>query len=49
MVSFPAYFMASMLAVLVATVRTVRGRLDPVWEPTRRAAVEGGSGQGDKP
>lgn len=38
-VTIPAYLLASGIAVLGATLRATRGRLDPTWEPTRRTAA----------
>lgn len=34
--AFPAFFLMANVAVLAATLRTLRGRRDAVWEPTRR-------------
>jgi cellulose synthase/poly-beta-1,6-N-acetylglucosamine synthase-like glycosyltransferase len=34
--AMPAFFLASNVAAMAAFLRFVRGRRDPVWEPTRR-------------
>jgi cellulose synthase/poly-beta-1,6-N-acetylglucosamine synthase-like glycosyltransferase len=45
LLSLPTFAAASTVAALHAWLRVVRGDLDPVWEPTRRAAaMEGTAG-----
>ena len=39
LIALPAFVVAGNLAVLHAWLRVLRGRLAPVWEPTRRGAV----------
>ena len=39
--SIPAYFAAANIAVIEAWLRALRGELNPIWEPTRREALEG--------
>lgn len=39
--TIPAYLLAGGAAVLAATLRAALGRLDPVWEPTRRTSAPG--------
>jgi hypothetical protein len=38
--AMPSYFVIGNVATLVAWFRTVGGRIDAVWEPTRREAVD---------
>ena len=37
--SLPAFAVAANVAAIVASLRALRGELDPVWEPTRRPSV----------
>lgn len=41
LLTIPAYFAAANIAVIEAWFRAVRGELNPIWEPTRREALEG--------
>lgn len=38
-ISLPAFAVAANVAALIASVRALRGRMDAVWEPTRRPSV----------
>jgi hypothetical protein len=38
-IALPAFVVAGNVAVLHAWLRVLRGRLAPVWEPTRRGVV----------
>jgi cellulose synthase/poly-beta-1,6-N-acetylglucosamine synthase-like glycosyltransferase len=40
LIAIPAYVVIGNLAALVASIRACAGDLDPVWEPTRREAVQ---------
>lgn len=41
-VSIPAFAASANIAALAASVRALRGELDPIWEPTRRPSSDGG-------
>lgn len=40
LLALPAFAVWGNLAVLVSCVRALRGELNPIWEPTRRTAVD---------
>lgn len=40
LLAIPSYFVIGNVATLVAWFRVLRGRVDAVWEPTRREAVD---------
>jgi cellulose synthase/poly-beta-1,6-N-acetylglucosamine synthase-like glycosyltransferase len=39
LLAFPAYLVSGNLAAIVASIRTLRGRRQPFWEPTRRTGA----------
>ncbi|HSH46171.1 MAG TPA: glycosyltransferase [Longimicrobiales bacterium] len=39
----PAFALGANLAAIVAVVRSLRGELNPIWEPTRRESERGGA------
>jgi cellulose synthase/poly-beta-1,6-N-acetylglucosamine synthase-like glycosyltransferase len=39
-IALPAFIVAGNLAVMQATVKALRGELNPIWEPTRREPVQ---------
>jgi hypothetical protein len=48
LLAVPAFAVAGNVAAVHAAFKALRGELNPVWEPTRRAAVDG-SGDARQP
>jgi hypothetical protein len=43
LLSLPAYAVAGNVAALVASIKAMRGELNPIWEPTRRGVAGRGT------